>query len=202
RRVPLARVAAARARPPPPRRGDGRHGPRRDREARGGARGGDVRGGRGAALRVRGQAARRDQGAAPRPRGHCERLDAPPSGVRPLLAGRRKPAAGRRMLPGMRQIDRLLDPNEHVHLVSREHGVVLVWPFLRAAMILALACAAAIAAAGLDLPAAIRLVPVLAAAAAGLGALLRVVRVVSRWQRRVLVVTDRRALLLAGGLGS
>src|SRR6185312_6465315 len=91
-------------------------------------------------------------------------------------------------------------PNEHVHLVSREHGVVLVWPFLRAAMILALACAGAIAAAGLDLPAAIRLVPVLAAA--GLGALLRVVRVVSRWQRRVLVVTDRRALLLAGGLGS
>ena len=106
------------------------------------------------------------------------------------------------MLPGMRQIDRLLDPDEHVHLVSREHGVVLVWPFLRAAMILALACAAAITAAGLDLPAAIRLVPVLAAAAAGLGALLRVVRVVSRWQRRVLVVTDRRALLLAGGLGS
>jgi hypothetical protein len=102
----------------------------------------------------------------------------------------------------MRQIDRLLDPDEHVHLVSREHGVVLVWPFLRAAIILALAAAAAIAAAGLDLPAAIRLVPVLAAAAIGLGALLRVVRVVSRWQRRVLVVTDRRALLLAGGRGS
>jgi hypothetical protein len=106
------------------------------------------------------------------------------------------------MLPGMAQIDRLLDPDERVHLVSREHGIVLVWPFLRAAIILALAAAAAIAAAGLDLPAAIRLVPVLAAAAVGLGALLRVVRVVSRWQRRVLVVTDRRALLLAGGLGS
>src|SRR6185437_14991639 len=103
----------------------------------------------------------------------------------PLLAGRRKPAAGRRMLSGMGQIDRLLDPDEHVHLVSREHGVVLVWPFLRAALLLALA--AAIAAAGLDLPAAIRLVPVLAAAAIGLGALLRVVRVVARWQRRVLV---------------
>ena len=43
-------------------------GPRRDREARDRARGGDVRGRRGAALRVRGQAARRDQGAAPRPR--------------------------------------------------------------------------------------------------------------------------------------
>jgi membrane protein YdbS with pleckstrin-like domain len=102
----------------------------------------------------------------------------------------------------MAQIDRLLSPDEHVHLVSREHGVVLVWPFLRAAMILAGAAAAAIAAAGLDLPAAIRLVPVLAAAAVASGALLRVVRVVSRWQRRVLVVTDHRALLLAGGLGS
>jgi hypothetical protein len=77
-----------------------------------------------------------------------------------------------------------------------------VWPFVRAAIILALAAAAAIAAAGLDLPAAIRLVPVLAAAALALGALLRVVRVVARWQRRVLVVTDRRALLVAGGLGS
>jgi len=106
------------------------------------------------------------------------------------------------MLPGMAQIERLLHPDERVHLVSREHGIVLVWPFLRAAMILALASAAAIAAAGLDLPAAIRLVPVLAAAAIGLGALLRVMRVVARWQRRVLVVTDRRALLLAGGLGS
>ena len=102
----------------------------------------------------------------------------------------------------MAQIDRLLSPDEHVHLVSREHGVVLVWPFLRAAMIVAGAAAAAIAAAGLDLPAAIRLVPVLAAAAVAAGALLRVVRVVSRWQRRVLVVTDHRALLLAGGLGS
>jgi len=102
----------------------------------------------------------------------------------------------------MAQIDRLLHPDEHVHLVSREHGIVLVWPFLRAAIILALAAAAAIAAAGLDLPPAIRLVPVLAAAAIAAGALLRVVRVVARWQRRMLVVTDQRALLLAGGLGA
>jgi hypothetical protein len=106
------------------------------------------------------------------------------------------------MLPGMARIDRLLAPDERVHLMSREHGIVLVWPFLRAAIILALAAAAAILAAGLDLPAAIRLVPVLAAAALAVGALLRVMRVVGRWQRRVLVVTDRRALLIAGGLGS
>jgi hypothetical protein len=106
------------------------------------------------------------------------------------------------MLPGMAQLDRLLAPDERVHLVSREHGIVLAWPFLRAAIVVGLAAAAAIAAAGLDLPAAIRLVPVLAAAAFAVGALLRVARVVARWQRRVLVVTDRRALLLAGGLGS
>jgi membrane protein YdbS with pleckstrin-like domain len=106
------------------------------------------------------------------------------------------------MLPGMAQIDRLLAPDERVHLVSREHGIVLLWPFLRAAIVLALAAAAAIAAAGLDLPAAIRLVPVLAAASLSVGALLRVARVVARWQRRVLVVTDRRALLVAGGLGA
>jgi membrane protein YdbS with pleckstrin-like domain len=106
------------------------------------------------------------------------------------------------MLPGMAQIDRLLAPDERVHLMTREHGIVLVWPFLRAAIILGLAAAAAIAAAGLDLPSPIRLVPVLAAAALALGALLRFIRAVARWQRRVLVVTDRRALLLAGGLGS
>jgi hypothetical protein len=102
----------------------------------------------------------------------------------------------------MAQIDRLLEPDERVHLVSREHGVVLVRPFVRAAIILAVAAAAAIAAAGLDLPAAIRLVPVLAAAAVAVGALLRVARAVARWERRVLVVTDRRALLLAGGPGA
>ncbi len=61
----------------------------------------------------------------------------------------------------MAQIDRLLAPGEHVHLVSREHGVVLLAPFLRAAMIVARAAAAAILAAGLDLPAPVRLVPVL-----------------------------------------
>ena len=101
----------------------------------------------------------------------------------------------------MAQIDRLLIPGEHVHLVSREHGVVLLAPFARAAVTVATAAAVAIVAAGLDLPAAVRLIPVLVAAAAAARALLHLARAVSRWQRRVLVVTDRRALLLAGGLG-
>ena len=69
RRVPLAR-SAARPRPSPaglaPGRGDEHGG---DREARRHARGGDVRGGRGAAVRVRGEAAGRDQGSAARAAG-------------------------------------------------------------------------------------------------------------------------------------
>ena len=70
-RLPRAGVAGAALQPAPrePRRGGPQ--PRGDREADRGARGGDARRGRGAALRVRGQAARRDQGPAPRvrPRG-------------------------------------------------------------------------------------------------------------------------------------
>jgi Bacterial PH domain len=101
----------------------------------------------------------------------------------------------------MAQIDRLLTPGEHVYLISREHGVVLLAPFLRAAAIVALSAGGAILAAGLDLPAPVRLIPALVAAAAATSALAHLVRAVARWQRQVLVVTDRRAVLLAGGLG-
>src|SRR5256886_8963031 len=66
RRVPLARVAD-RYGPAPPRRPQGRgHEYRGAREARDHARGGDVHGRGGAAVRVRGQAPRRDQGPAAR----------------------------------------------------------------------------------------------------------------------------------------
>ena len=80
RRVPRARVAdASRAGAAAGAQGRG-HAAGRDREARGLAGGGDVRGGRGAPLRVRGQAARRDQGAPPRaPGGEPE----PPPETRP-----------------------------------------------------------------------------------------------------------------------
>jgi PH (Pleckstrin Homology) domain-containing protein len=101
----------------------------------------------------------------------------------------------------MAQMDRLLAPGEPVHLVSREHGIVLAGPFLRAGLVLAAAAGAAVLSAGLPAPAAIRLVPVLAAAAVAARALLRLVAAVSRWQRRRLVVTDRRAIFLSGGLG-
>jgi Bacterial PH domain len=101
----------------------------------------------------------------------------------------------------MAQIDRLLGADERVHLVTREHGIVLLGPFLRTAVVLAATAAAAVLAAGLSVPAPIRLVPVLVAAAVAARALLRLVAAVSRWQRRTLVVTDRRAMFTSGGLG-
>jgi hypothetical protein len=101
----------------------------------------------------------------------------------------------------MGRIDRLLAPGEHVHLVSREHGVVLLRPFLRAAMIVAAAAAAAILIAGLGVLGPARLVLALVAAIAAAHGVARFARAVARWQRRVLIVTDRRAVLLSGGAG-
>ena len=100
----------------------------------------------------------------------------------------------------MAPIDRLLAGNEHVHLVTREHEVVLVGPFLRACILLT-ACsyiAVRIAATGVPLPLRVLAVGVLGLLA--IRTLTRLVRAVGRWQRRTLVVTDRRALLVQGGL--
>ena len=100
----------------------------------------------------------------------------------------------------MTPIDRLLARNEHVHLVTREHEVVLVGPFLRACILLT-ACsyiAVQIAATGVPLPLRVLAVGVLGLLA--IRTLTRLVRAVGRWQRRTLVVTDRRALLVQGGL--
>ena len=100
----------------------------------------------------------------------------------------------------MAPIDRLLAGNEHVHLVTREHEVVLVGPFLRACILLT-ACsyiAVRIAATGVPLPLRVLAVGVLGVLA--MRTLTRLVRAVGRWQRRTLVVTDRRALLVHGGL--
>jgi hypothetical protein len=101
----------------------------------------------------------------------------------------------------MAQIDRMLAPGERVHLVSREHGVVLLPAFLRAAMVVAAAATAAILVAGLGVLGPVRLVLAALAALAAAHALLQLARAVARWQRQLLVVTDRRAVLLAGGLG-
>jgi Bacterial PH domain len=100
----------------------------------------------------------------------------------------------------MAHVDRLLARGEHVHLVSREHEVVLVGPFLRASIVLTACCYAAVrvAAAGAPLPLRVLAVGVLGAVA--LRSLVRLAGAVGRWQRRTLVVTDRRALLVHGGV--
>jgi len=100
----------------------------------------------------------------------------------------------------MAQIDRLLAPGERVHLISREHGVVLLRPFVRAAAALGVLAVGAVAVAGLDVPAAVRVVPLALAGGAAALVLLRLTRDVARWQQRILVVTDRRAVLVAGAL--
>jgi hypothetical protein len=100
----------------------------------------------------------------------------------------------------MPPLERLLASDEHVHLVSREHEVVLVGPFLRACIILT-ACAytaVRVAASGVPLPLRVLAVGVLGVIA--VRTLVRLARAVGRWQRRILVVTDRRALLVHGGI--
>src|SRR5436189_1452060 len=100
----------------------------------------------------------------------------------------------------MPPIDRLLARGEQIHLVSREHEVVLVGPFVRACVVLT-ACAytaVRVAASGVPLPLRVLAVGVLGVLA--LRALVRLARAVGRWQRRMLVVTDRRALLVQGGV--
>jgi hypothetical protein len=100
----------------------------------------------------------------------------------------------------MPPLERLLARDEYVHLVSREHEVVLVGPFVRACVVLT-ACAytaVRVAASGVPLPLRVLAVGVLGVIA--VRTLLRLARAVGRWQRRVLVVTDRRALLLHGGI--
>jgi hypothetical protein len=99
----------------------------------------------------------------------------------------------------MAPLERLLVRDEHIHLVTREHEIVLVGPFLRACIVLT-ACAYAsvrIAATGVAAPLRVLAVGVLGVIAAR--ALLRLAGAVGRWQRRRLIVTDRRALLLHGG---
>jgi hypothetical protein len=100
----------------------------------------------------------------------------------------------------MAVLPRLLAPGERVHLVTREHGVALVPAFARAALGIAGAAALALAAGRSDRLGAGRVVVALAAAALAAWMLAGLVRVVGRWHTRRLVITDRRALLVQGGL--
>jgi hypothetical protein len=100
----------------------------------------------------------------------------------------------------MSSIDRLLAPSERVHLVTREHGMVLAPAFLRTVAGLGVLGAIAYEAAGARQLGPAR--PVVAAAAGVLTVVLiwKLLRTVLAWHARRLVVTDRRALLIAGGL--
>jgi hypothetical protein len=99
----------------------------------------------------------------------------------------------------VRDVQRLLVPGERVHLVTREHGIVLLRPL--AGVVAAVAAFALLlrlaAASGWPPARAIAVVP-------GVGlvgwALVRLGRAARRWWRRRLLVTDRRAVLVSGRL--
>jgi hypothetical protein len=100
----------------------------------------------------------------------------------------------------MPPLDRLLLRDEHVHLVTREHEIVLIGPFLRACILLTACCYASVRVAGTGTPVPLRLLAVGILGVLAARALVRLMRAVGRWQRRTLVVTDRRALLVHGAL--
>ncbi len=100
----------------------------------------------------------------------------------------------------MARITRLVSDDEHVHLITREHGVVLLPAFVRAAIGVAALGAGAYLLAGITRLGPVRIVPVLVAGALAFHVMLRLVRVVARWHAQRLVITDRRLLLVTGGL--
>jgi Bacterial PH domain len=100
----------------------------------------------------------------------------------------------------MPAIDRLLAPSERVHLVTREHGVVLAPAFLRTSAGLAGLGALAYAAARAHVLGQARPAVAILAGAIAAALILLLVRRVLGWHARRLVVTDRRAMLVAGGL--
>ena len=89
---------------------------------------------------------------------------------------------------------------ERVHLITREHGVVLVRPFLRATLVVVLFGGATYELARSPVPSPVRWSVALVAAVVMSISLLGLVRRVGRWNGRRLVVTDRRAVLRNGML--
>ena len=96
--------------------------------------------------------------------------------------------------------ERLLLRDEHVHLVTREHEIVLVGPFLRACIVLTACSYASVRIAATGIPVPLRLLVVGILGLLAVRTLVRLARAVGRWQRRTLVITDRRALLVHGAL--
>jgi hypothetical protein len=100
----------------------------------------------------------------------------------------------------MPSLERLLLRDEHVHLVTREHEIVLVGPFLRACIVLTACSYASVRIAATGIPVPLRLLVVGILGLLAVRTLVRLARAVGRWQRRTLVITDRRALLVHGAL--
>jgi Bacterial PH domain len=98
----------------------------------------------------------------------------------------------------MARPDPLLAPGEHVHLVLREHRIVLLAPFLRAAATITACAALALWAAGWSVPVPLRALACTVCAAVAARALVRLGVSVARWQARTLVITDRKAVLVRG----
>jgi hypothetical protein len=98
------------------------------------------------------------------------------------------------------RIDRIVSHSECVHLVTREHGVVLLRPFGRTTLAVALFGGGAYELARSPAPSPLRWAAALVAAAVVSTSLLGLLRRVMRWNRRRLVITDRRALMISGML--
>ncbi len=87
---------------------------------------------------------------------------------------------------------RYLDPGEQVRLETRQHGVVLARPLLRAVVVAGVGAALIVVGMPVAWP-----LGVVGAIALGLGAL-TALRAVLVWDRTLLVVTSRKLLVLHG----
>jgi len=98
------------------------------------------------------------------------------------------------------RIESLASPTERIHLVTREHGVVLLRPFGRTTLAVALFGGGAYELAGSPAPSAVRWAAALLAALVVSVSMLGLLRRVMRWNGRRLVVTDRRVMMTSGTL--
>jgi hypothetical protein len=100
----------------------------------------------------------------------------------------------------MSTMEKALRPGERVQLVTREHGVVLIPAFVRAAAAVAGIGALALLVSRTAGLGPLRVVLAIIAGVLAAYVLAGLSRRVHGWQTRRLVVTDRRLILLAGGL--
>ncbi len=98
------------------------------------------------------------------------------------------------------RLDRLVSSNERVHLVTREHGVVLLRPFARSLAAVLLFGGGAYETAASPAPTPLRWAAAVLAAIVVTFSMIGLLKRVLRWNARRLVITDRRVLLTSGTL--